>query len=879
MNLRLAALLTSLLGLLLSACASQTPGAEAPPPPVTEQQESRWTSSVDRVWVGEEYWANRLQDWCVREGRLHCRESGLPMRTLHLLTRRISERPEPFHSQVRLGFETGSDTGEGGAITPAAGAGFLLGAGAAELDHRAACLVQSAPGPDGGWLAGIDGEGRLFIRDNSVVAAKDGGLVRGEASLPLDDIELRVTIETGGDGRATIELTALDPVGERELEGVRRGGIEPRELAGNVALFADAARGQKAPRGAAVRFWFDRWVVDGARLDIREERKVGAILSAQHTLSRDVMKMCVQLMPIGEEDGRELRLETRIGARWREVARASVITPGFTAVFRVPDWPSHRNVRYRILYPTPGRDGRWREYEWSGQVQRDPVDDDEFVLAAFTGNHNNRHGFGRTGYPWNAGTLWFPHEELVGNVGKHQPDLLFFSGDQIYEGQSPTRAEKRVDRELDYLYKWYLWCWAWREVTRNVACITIPDDHDVYQGNLWGAGGRSATVDNRGGYVMPAEWVQMVERTQTSNLPDPARSAPIEQGLTTYYTSLRSGGIDFAILEDRKFKSGCAGLVEHGGPRPDHITDPDFDPRRADVAGAQLLGPDQLDFLERWALDWKGVTMKAALSQTVFANVATRHGSRLSPLVADLDSNGWPQSGRNRALAALRLSSAFMVGGDQHLATIVHHGIEEWDDAGWSFCVPSIANFYPRAWRPAGRGEEHQAGLPDYTGRYLDGFGNHITVWAATNPDGPTGREPAALHDGMPGYGIIRFDKPAGEITMECWPRAAHPITDEQYAGWPRTVGQYDNDGREVTAWLPRISVRGVDHPTVLLHDEESGELVYARRLRGGEIRLGVFERGRYSVVVGEPETERWQLLLELDTEDADGDPIVVRFR
>ncbi|NIR43692.1 MAG: hypothetical protein GWM93_16525, partial [Gemmatimonadetes bacterium] len=38
---------------------------------------------------------------------------------------------------------------------------------------------------------------------------------------------------------------------------------------------------------------------------------------------------------------------------------------------------------------------------------------------------------------------------------------------------------------LDYLYKWYLWCWAFRELTAEIPTVTIPDDHDVYQGNLW----------------------------------------------------------------------------------------------------------------------------------------------------------------------------------------------------------------------------------------------------------------------------------------------------------------------------------------------------------------------------------------------------------
>ena len=84
------------------------------------------------------------------------------------------------------------------------------------------------------------------------------------------------------------------------------------------------------------------------------------------------------------------------------------------------------------------------------------------------------------------------------------------------------------------------------------------------------------------------------------------------------------------------------------------------------------------------------------------------------------------------------------------------------------------------------------------------GLGNHVTVYAATNPT-PQGREPAALHDSMPGYGIVRFAKETGEITMECWPRYANPETDAPYPGWPRTIHWLDNDGREPAAFLPTL--------------------------------------------------------------------------
>jgi hypothetical protein len=86
--------------------------------------------------------------------------------------------------------------------------------------------------------------------------------------------------------------------------------------------------------------------------------------------------------------------------------------------------------------------------------------------------------------------------------------------------------------------------------------------------------------------------------------------------------------------------------------------------------------------------------------------------------------NGWPQTGRNQALAEMRKAFAVHIAGDQHLGTVMQHGIDDWDDAGYSFCVPSIANLYLRWWAPLTPGQNRQPGAPEYTGRDVDGFAN-----------------------------------------------------------------------------------------------------------------------------------------------------------
>jgi hypothetical protein len=251
-----------------------------------------------------------------------------------------------------------------------------------------------------------------------------------------------------------------------------------------------------------------------------------------------------------------------------------------------------------------------------------------------------------------------------------------------------------------------------------------------------------------------------------------------------------------------------------------------------DIEGAVLLGERQLRFIDRWAQDWKGAKMKVALSATIFCGGAHIHGGASGRLHADMDSNGWPQSGRNRALRSLRRGFAFHVAGDQHLATIFHQGIDEHRDAIWSFCVPSIANLYLRWWDPLEPGANREPGAPDYTGDHLDGFDNKVTNYAAANPE----KKPAGnlLNTRAAGFGIVRLNTKTREITMECWPRKVDPTGPAagQYPGWPRTISQFDNFRPPSWGKLGELSF-AVENPVIQVLDAESKEILYTVRIAG----------------------------------------------
>lgn len=112
-------------------------------------------------------------------------------------------------------------------------------------------------------------------------------------------------------------------------------------------------------------------------------------------------------------------------------------------------------------------------------------------------------------------------------------------------------------------------------------------------------GDKESYAQDQGGYKMPAEWVKMAERTQTSHLPDPYDPTPVKQGIGVYYCDLKYGGISFAIIEDRKFKSSATPLIPEAQIINGFFRNTDFDPKDADVAGAELLGQRQLNFFKQ----------------------------------------------------------------------------------------------------------------------------------------------------------------------------------------------------------------------------------------------------------------------------------------
>ncbi len=856
---------------------------------------SSFTEQPDRRWVGPDFLANRLQDWRVTDGWLTCTEgrANTPMRTCGLLTREIDPSLGGFTIQTELRATAA------GPRTLEEHAGFLFGIGGPEVDPKIRALVQGVPAKDGGILAIVDGHGQVAFRSFTERPGKVGfwsidgalppaacrmleparrsgpGFADNQRTTPLV-LELTVTIDP--DGTATALLRALAN-GVDEISRAEVSGLSLDRVDGSISLVSH--RGP-ASRGHAFR----KVQLSGSAVVSRPERAFGPVLGVLYTVHDNVLKLTAQLPPLGEKDPltAELQIPGTRG-KWQTVAIADRRPLADTCTFRLDPYLPIVETPFRVVVGLAVCEGDPTLFAFDGVIRREPGREDPLTLALISCVKNYTGDLA-----WNGDRIWFPHADVATQILAQAPDLFLCAGDQIYEGDLSGAVLRPDDAMiLDYQTKWHRWLWSFGAITRVTPTVVIPDDHDVYHGNLWGAANISApanaglTRQDAGGYKLAAELVNAIHATQTSHLPDAIDPEPIAGGISVYHTRLEYAGVSLAIVDDRMWKSAPSVTLPEANIVNGWAKNPDFDwVKDGDPRGAELLGARQEQFLADWAVDYSsGAGLKVLLSQSVFANVATLPAPANSDAVvpalpvpkqgeypegeipvADADSNGWPRSARNRAVSILTRGSALHLTGDQHLASVIRYGVETPGDAGWCFGGPSVANTWPRRWFPSVAGKRPEPGAPSYTGDFFDGFGNPMRVVAVANPV-QTGRRPGRLHDRVPGFGLVRLDRAASKITLECWPRGIDLLDPaaEQYPGWPITIDTRTLDGRAPWGHLPTVTSPPQAPPQVVrVRVESTGEILSARRLSRGETWAPpVYAPGIYIVEIGDGDGP-WQV-------------------
>lgn len=742
---------------------------------------------VHRPFISGDFWTNPAEDWELKDGQVHNTHSGGD-RNVVLLTATL----DPTQSfQITLNVDRTTPNSPEGGFT-----GLLLGLQGTQNDYRDDAVYGA------GLPLGLTHSGHLIIADQ----------ISSDPALPPGPSRLTVTGKADPQSPLivlTLLLTSDSEVRQHRLSvhpSWLRGLIsfscstadipelkvdEPRppSIAGGVNFGRRKASESQFSfphphrrRGGKARASFSNLHLKGPGVSTHPDRHFGPILWATYTVTPDgQLRLLAQMAPV---TGRvTLNLS---GQR----SHAEIDPISHTALFQLPLLAPERDTYFSLHY---GKDIE------CGLITALPTVRQELTLAALSCNDS-------TG---------FPHCLLVQNVASHQPDVLTFHGDQIYEGIGDyghlinQEADRRAD--LCYLRKYALHGWTWKSLLMTRPSVTIPDDHDVFHGNIWGAGGKltprkgdTPTRQDAGGYKMSPRFVNLVHLTQTGNLPLPADQATAQNGISTYFTSWRFGAADFVILADRQFKSAPSPLfpeaeIHNGWPQ-----NLEWDPvTQSHHPDAQLLGPLQEEFLEKWAA--RPAPFKIALSQSPFLAPQTlprdMHHDRDVPSLpiyppggyapddepkADFDTNAWPQNRQKLALRLLQKAEALHIVGDQHLGTTGQYGIETFDDGPWWIATPATANVWPRRWMPAAAPEVPHPSGQRHLGGFRDGFGNHFTLHAVANPhDLPD--EPARLHDRAVGYTTVHLEPNSRKLTLTNWPYLQGK-SGTPYPGWPVIV-------------------------------------------------------------------------------------------
>lgn len=750
---------TALAGVVPVASAHADEAAKSP-------HSDAWKSTHDRIWLGGEYWANPMENWRIIDGAAEC-TSTAGGRNVHWITRQI-ESPQ-------LGFEISVEGQRVEMLNRDGGFGFRIGV-RSDLDE-----YRSNSFASGGVTAGLRA-GKLFINKSTADYKIDvsAHVVQLSLKAEADGEKIRLTLKATSDGEESNSVSAVVPA---------------ENLVGNICIVNNFDA--KPQRGQGSRYRFTNWQTSGAAVAVNSDHRFGPILWSMYTLSDSrseegfVLKISALTGPLGAKDNNTVQLFVKREAGWVDHGAAILDPDAWTATFRIPNWNEKSEAAYKLVYHQKHRDGSETPDEWTGAIQPNPTGRPLRMAALTCQNHYG-----------------FPYEPVANNVKNLTPDLVYFSGDQLYEshGGFGLIREPAESAILNYLRKFYMFGWAFRDVMRSAPTVCIPDDHDVFQGNIWGEGGARMKdlekgASSKGGYREPARMVNVVHRTNAAHHPDYFDPTPVKQGISVYYGDMVYGDVSFAILGDRQFKSGPE-RVETGSGRADHVMDRNFDTQALDKPGLVLLGDRQEKFLTHWSRDWRGHTMKVLLSQTVFAGVATHHGRQNGYLKADLDSGGWPQAARDRAIAILHDAKPLHINGDQHLTSLAQYGTQKQRDGCWSFCTPAISAGYPRWWRPDEIGMPHRNrpkhGLPN-TGEFLDGFGNKVYVYSVGNPEAGSKKNRYELaHQKGSGFGFVTIDTQAKTYFIEAFRFLVDLNIDNQNAqfpGWPVTIHQQENAG------------------------------------------------------------------------------------
>jgi len=321
--------------------------------------DSNWHKLSDGTWIGENYWANRLQDWQILNGGLECNIRGRN-RSVVLLTHELGQQRASFFIKTDFRFLSKEN--------PNDFIGFRLGSTGPVDDFRSAAVYGK------GFQVGVRTDGK-WVLGNKVL----------NSALPVELLFKTLSFDVIGEptdnGKYTLHVRVKD--GLRIVAETQGNVVDDTDLIGGIALISHCnTEGQQEFTPNAR---FENWHIDGPKLVSNAGHTYGPIYFAQYTLHNSTVKLSALCAPV-VKTGEEVVLELKENGQWRPAGKSTIDTTSFIAAFKLTDWKATKAVPYRLTYALHDKDNQPIKYTYEGSIAPAPSPDQPIKLGLFSCN-------------------------------------------------------------------------------------------------------------------------------------------------------------------------------------------------------------------------------------------------------------------------------------------------------------------------------------------------------------------------------------------------------------------------------------------------------------------------------------------------------------
>jgi len=778
--------------------------------------ESKLPKGIKRHWISEYFWANRLEDWQLSNGRIECINAKLPLRTVHLLPYSISTDSGSVHLEVEIGTISDNDSLK---ITDFAG--IMLGAGDANDDFRKRALIHGVHTQSSGIIAAISGNGKILFLDG----ANHGELLNLAAAEEISVLKyskeglfLQIDIKPEGDGYSIL-LSIIDKKSGSTLSYGKIMGIDRKKIQGNIALVANGGRDIND-----ASFWFQNLTIKGNKLSYKPQETISPIVGTLFTNFDSELNLIAQFMPLARQDSKEVTLEVTQYSKeqWQTLAKAKIDTFSFSAKFKVKLPNPELIYQYRVVYNAKGEDEP-KLFYYNGIIPKNVEKQNLVKLALFNNTFFSDKQLTSPNFDFTQNNLLFPNKLLTSDIKKQKPDLCVFFGGQVTEKTFEVASYSSFyELKINYLYKWYLWFWQFGELTAKYPSILLPNNTDYFSSHLE-TNKKEALSQRLKDKKDAQDFLKLVYTTQCYS-----NTFASTEDFDLKNTSFKFGNINFAFLANNLVDTAQSQL----------------NPLLVDT----LPNPYE-NFLKYWTADWQHSEIKAILTHFPIVafdslnSVAHRIAAQENPLIKLAQQN-----------------MASLISPSNNQSNLIKHGIKSFGDASYNYFVPSLtsngymnnqnADFYNTQNIKLKFLAIPEATIKNQNKRYLAYGIVKFNKFQSTTD----------------------FENRTLEIDLE--------NNVEKFTSWNKTISINNNYVENSAVYLPTIKVKGTTTPpTYYIYDNKTREFIYALKAKDIKFKPKVFYWGTFDVEIYDHVSGKKLLLEKVYSKNAsDTTSISVKF-